>query len=406
MRKKITNGTGALLLSLLTMGCSTIVSDSDDAKSGQEGTQNFIYTSVLGESSYLGTFSSLSKENSKITLADAYEHTKAAFPYVYEDIVLVCEGAVGNVIHKYSRSSNGDLTPAGKMDLPQHSMANEILFESSTKAYIALTGLGKVWIINPEDMKKTGEIDLTPYAEGESDNNPEPGAMLLRDDKLFVALSQTKTISPPTCYPGSWLAIIDTATNVIQKVITDSRVSNLGVAGHTTPFIDELGDMYFYGLASFGYQPGVQEGFIRIKAGETEFDQSYLFSVNSIGVPDHPAGGVQHAMKTAYAGNGMLYAMPCVPALFSNPIDFMNDKTYQPCRFDLRNQKITKLGIPPTAAWAAMGITTASENIAFGMSTDNGVGIYAHNHQSGVSNPNPVVKTEGVPMFLDYVSGQ
>ena len=49
-----------------------------------------------------------------------------------------------------------------------------------------------------------------------------------------------------------------------------------------TPFIDEKGDIYFYCVAMFGYQPGVKEGFLRIKKGQTDFDKSYCFTLADV----------------------------------------------------------------------------------------------------------------------------
>ncbi len=331
----------AVLAGLTLTGCSEDI--INPATTSDTGKQNYLYTTVVGNSAFLGTFNSLEGSGGALNNNNSYEHVISAVPEVFENIVLISESRDGDKVHKYIRNETGELSPAGFLQLEPSSMATDIHFESSTRAFISLTGVGKVIVVNPTTLEKLAEIDLSSYAVGTNDNNPEPGDMLIRDGKLFVSLAQGTVMMPPSGHLGAWLAIIDLATYTVDKVITDSRVSTLGYAGHTRAFMDENKDLYFYGLGFFGYQSGAEEGFIRIKAGETEFDPTYLFSVNQIGVPEQPAGGLQHCMRIAYAGEGIAYAIPAVPALSSNPPNYATDKNYQPCKFDLRNGTITKL---------------------------------------------------------------
>lgn len=104
-----------------------------------------------------------------------------------------------------------------------------------------MAGLGRIAIFNPITMVQKGEIDLSSL--GVSDNNPDPSAMLLRDGLLYVGLSQmVGGWVPPQDRPYSDIAIIDTQTDKLLKMITDKTS---GISMPTRPidrysiFMDE-----------------------------------------------------------------------------------------------------------------------------------------------------------------------
>jgi hypothetical protein len=70
------------------------------------------------------------------------------------------------------------------------------------------------------------------------------------------------------------IAVIDVATDRYERVIHDSRVSSpgrYGIAG--TLSLDENGDLYVYGHASFGSNPAQTQGILRIRRGATRQDR-------------------------------------------------------------------------------------------------------------------------------------
>jgi hypothetical protein len=389
---------------LILPGCDDGVGPSDTS-----GKKNWLITVVVGQdqqssSCFLGGFNDL--DVGSIDNSNSFEHTMAASPHVYEDIVIVTESFMGDKIHKYTLDSDNNLSESGSMNLPQGSYATSICFAGRNKAYLSMAGLGKIRVFDPANLETISDIDLTDHAVGANDNNPEPGDMIIRDGKLFVSLGQAITIMPPSGHDSAWCAIIDVATNTVEKVIVDSRACGLGYGGHTRPFIDENNDIYFYAIGQFGYQAGATEGFLRIRSGETEFDDSYYFSLDETGIPGVPDQGLTHAMKSVYAGNGMLYAIPQVPAWTSNPPDYETDRNYQPCKVDVWNKTIEKLDIPPTAGYSAMGVEKAGDLIVFALATDNGTGLFTHNHATGESTTSPVVTTQGNPMYLKYLGAE
>jgi hypothetical protein len=131
--------------------------------------------------------------------------------------------------------------------------------------------------------------------------NKWPTSVVVRGDKLFLSF-----------YPlggASWLTpITDTAYVSIYSypgldyitTIKDTRMGPIGAYGsQPSMFKDENGDIY--AISGVSYSAGYTEvdknsGILRIKNGETQFDNSYFFDVETL-------SGYKLIMG-AYAGNG------------------------------------------------------------------------------------------------------
>ena len=125
------------------------------------------------------------------------------------------------------------------------------------------------------------------------------------------------------------MALIDTKTDKPIKVVSDPRASMAsGESPAGDPFIDEKGDIYFYCVAMFGYQPGVKEGFLRIKKGETDFDKSYCFTLADVNLVGVKGNKTSYAYVKVYGGNGKVYAYLNIPGAASNPPDYVHDKCF------------------------------------------------------------------------------
>lgn len=115
-----------------------------------------------------------------------------------------------------------------------------------------------------------------------------PTALKVRDGKLFIPFQKLdagglfNTPDPDKAY----VAVYDypNVTNEPVKIIEDDRTSNIGVNGASTGLIEaENGDLYSFscGAAMAGFAPASTKpsGILRIKSGETEFDDSYFFNI-------------------------------------------------------------------------------------------------------------------------------
>jgi hypothetical protein len=343
---------------------------------------------------YLGTRPDLSA-GSYIN-ANAQQVVSYPLAQVYNNEVYLIEAKGGDKIKKYKRNMDGTLAQMGELTMPAASLPYCIAFESTTKAYVSLGNTGKIAIINPSDMTQTGMIDLTSYALG--DASPDPAVIIYKDRKLYVACLQTSdgfTSSHP-----AQLLIIDLANNNQITSITDQRstyASNASSAG--SMFFDENGDLYVLCMASWGFIPGQKCGFLRVRNGQTKFDPGYFFNITDYAISNIPGGHLNYLHRLQYTGNGIAYSTGNIPALMSNPPDYVRDKTFGAFRVDINKQVIAKLDIPYSNGYAAC-VMPYENKVYYGMSGNTGVGIYSFDPASNTSGSNPVVTTQGDPSIL------
>ena len=137
--------------------------------------------------------------------------------------------------------------------------------------------------------------------------------------------------------------LIDTKTDKPIKMISDNRATMATAYEYSgDPFIDEKGDLYIYCVGGFGYFANCTEGFLRIKKGETDFDQSYYFPIETISIPDIKGNKANYIYSKTYTGNGKLYGYFNVPGYVSNPPDYVNDKSMQTFEIDVYNKTVKK----------------------------------------------------------------
>lgn len=384
-----------MLLSSFCVSCGD--DDDDPSPAPVADGYEFIHSVNVGENTYISLFKDLNvgevgTENSQI-------HAEGAFTYVYNSKVFVTDT---EHLYKYA-ISNGKLVQEGTTLLfPTGAQAAFLTFMSDTKAYVSCLGLGKIWIINPSTMTKTGEIDLADYAIGkeEGDNNPEPGASIIRDGVLYVALTQLKSAYYPN--QGAHVLLIDTKTDTPIKAISDNRATMVSCTTPSgDPFVDEKGDIYFYSVAMFGYVPGLTEGFLRIKKGEQEFDKTYYFPIADKELSDVKGNKANYAYNKVYAGKGKVYAYLNIPGAMSNPPDYVNDKSMQAFEIDVYNKTLKKLEVESTTGWAT-SICKYGDDIVLGMASTQGTGYYIYHTKDG-SVDNMKVKTIGAPYTINYL---
>ena len=396
MKKKVTYT--QLVLLFLGLAFYSCDKGDDDVKPIVETkTNEFIAMIKVGESSYLGSFTDLNVKN--IDTKKSFELITGGVPYYYEDFVFYAEGLVGNKIHKYIKTKDGELEAKGVMTMPSSSFPAEMTFVSKTKAYVSLNGLGKLAVINPTTMKIDKQIDLSSYAVG--DNNPDPGVSIIRDGKLFLALNQKK--SQMSVFPNAYVLVIDINTDEIEKVIIDKRATAIGMFCHSRVLTDEQGHIYFYANGMFGFQPDAKEGFLRIKKGETEWDKDYFCSIKEMDIEGVPGNKGSYTLSFEYGGNGDVYMDIQIPALGTNPPDFVNTRDYQPFKINLFTKKAEKLDLPATAGWAAWGICQKGDQVIFALSTKTANGLYTYNKKTGKCSKEAVVNVAGIPGHIEYI---
>ena len=384
----------AALVLLSLVGLTSCGKDSPDFPPSTKSEVGFVHSVNIGENTYISLFKDLSV--SSLNTDNALVLPKGAFTFVYKNKIYVTDT---EHLYKYIPKDGILVQEGNTMLFPSGAKATYITFLSEKKAYVSCLGLGKVWIIDPSSMTKTGEIDLSGYSLGKlaGDNNPEPCASIIRDGILYVTLCQLK--SAYSCEKGAHIALIDTKTDKPIKMISDPRAtmaSSMTPAGD--PFVDEKGDIYFYCVAMFGYQPGVKEGFLRIKKGEQDFDNSYCFTLADVNLEGVKGNRTSYAYNKVYGGNGKVYGYLNIPGAASNPPDYVHDKSFQAFEINLYDKTCKKMNFSGTVG-SATSICKSGNNIIFGMSTDQGMG-YSVYHMDDGSYEKLKVKVSGAPYML------
>lgn len=384
-----------LCAALALMGCG----DDSAAAGADAGKAAFVLGMGIGSGSFYGTVALAQGSEDG---ADFYEHDAQSVPFSYGRWVFIAEVVDGSDnITRYTLDENNVMGNPVQLDFPGGSQPANMFFVSKTKAFVSLSGAGKLAVINPEAMKQTGSIDISKYAAG-GDGNPDPTSGMLRDGLLFVNLSQKSSLYS-AWDTAACVLVVDATADTVVKMITDGRASALGGLddGTRAVVMDERGDIYVYSNAVWGYQAGLDDGFLRIKKGETKFDPDYYFSVAKAKVEGVAGNAATYGLAFAYAGGGVAYSMLQIPALTSNPPDYVNDHNYQPVKIDLYNKTIAALPVPPSTGWASMGVVLEEDgNLLLGMSTAAGNGIYRYHPATSVFDSALVLKTTGAPTMF------
>ena len=388
------------LLSLLATFLSFISCSKDDPfPTDGEDDMSFVHSVTVGDNAYVSLFKDLNVEQT--STQNSLVFAKESFLFTYGGNIYVLE-SMNARLYKY-RVENGLLIQEKEtMILPSGSLPAFLTFDSEEKAYISCVGLGKLYIINPTTMQKTGEIDLSEYAIGKEsgDKNPEPGASVIRDGILYVGLAQDKSQFNPNT--GAYVLLIDTKTDKPIKMISDNRATMATAYEYSgDPFVDEKGDLYIYCVGGFGYFANCTEGFLRIKKGETEFDKSYYFPIETISIPDIKGNKANYIYSKTYTGNGKLYGYFNVPGYVSNPPDYVNDKSMQTFEIDVYNKTVKKMNFDGTTGWSCSQCK-AGDYMVFGMASTQGTGYYLYNYKEDKYEPLKI-KTEGNPFKIQYL---
>ena len=168
-------------------------------------------------------------------------------------------------------------------------------------------------------MELSGEIDLSSYA-APGLAVPMFGSPFVHNGRLYVTLNQTDMTFQPATEPQIELAVINTQTDKVERVIYE-KASGIGIGAYTygqQTFIDEKGDMYLMCTGAYGMNPKYKTGILRIKKGETEFDPTYNWVLNDQTI-EGESGKTVWLLQSQYAGNGKMYATMDIPSYWANP---------------------------------------------------------------------------------------
>ncbi|WP_400193271.1 DUF4374 domain-containing protein [Hymenobacter sp. B81] len=158
-------------------------------------------------------------------------------------------------------------------------------------------------------------------------------------DKVFAPYFTIKNTSFNTNYPDSaWIAVFNYADMRVEKVIRDGRTSFIGRYFRDGLSVVENGDVYAFSASVATNNPGSgsvisstkPSAITRIKAGTTEFDQSYYLNFEAL------SGGM-NITNWLYVGNNTFVVQATTPAEKGAYADGLNvgilnvvDQTFAP----------------------------------------------------------------------------
>ena len=318
--------------------------------------------------------------------------------YIFPDYM----GQSKAALQRFVIDANHQLVKAGEMMLPAGSAASQVIEVNDHTAYVSCQNLGKVLVFDFKQMKQTGEIDLNSLSG--AGVRVGPSCMIVRDGKVFIALSQFNAQWMPAKNSIEF-AMVDAQTNRLEKHIKNE---SLGLAFPTRPidsgtlFMDEKGDIYFACIGSFGLVPGINAGFARIKKGETDIDPTYSIRLDQTNIEGLNIKA-DYVASLKYAGNGIAYghvgSNALDPSATANPY---SAKTSVAVAVDLYHKTITAIKGIPVSSPHGLAITKYNDLIIFGCSSDNATGFFYYDTKTKRAR-GPVIKTAGNPMHIEYI---
>lgn len=394
----------AFIATFLAVSCSKEINNNQTPESPSNGSKGnvLIQTVVTNDgqagSSYIQLLEGVTSQ--KIDNKNAFPVGVGVPPVVYKNWVFTFPSYFGSDVSELNKfvRENGVLKKESSLALPAKSQATHLVVLNENKAYVGLTGLGKILIFNPTTMVKISEIDLNKYG----DPNPEPTGMIIRDNHLFITLGQWKGA---TWFPSEKVVeaiVVDVQTDTILKHIKETTS---GLSFPMDPgqlmVMDEAKNIYIFCVGAFGQVQGFDGGIVRIKAGETEFDTTYFINFSQINVPGEP-GKVVYLRSCRYEGNGIVYGYAYIKEYDPNgnvsPLSIASVAV----KVDLNKKTITRIaGIPVTNGYSC-AIGKYKNLFVFGNTSQTAKGYYTYDPATDKASPEPVINVEGYPQFFHW----
>lgn len=300
----------------------------------------------------------------------------------------------------YNLNEKGEWLKKGALQIPANAAACNIVELNKEKAYVSLQGIGIVMVFNPTTMKKIADIDLNSYAQAGA--RVSPAAMIIRDGKLFVGLSQMNAQFMPTVNKLEF-AMIDTKTDKVEKHIVNE---SLGMCFATRPidagsiFMDENKDIYFNCMGSFGMLPQLHGGIARIKNGSTDIDPNYSIRLDQTEVSGLSTKHADYICTVMYAGDGKVYtyisSFGLDPHALNNPYLTLSNL---PVVIDLKQRTLSVIKNTEISNPQGIAVAKYKDLIVFGSANKKATGFYTYNPKTK-EVAGPVIQTQGNPSFF------
>ena len=377
----------AAVVSLMTFAaCGDDSSASAPSDEPTSGDSKYVLSFMMETSQFFGV-ASLSDDQAKI-VKDFNETANTGSIAYFDGAVytLVTDDAMNSTLSRFELKDGKMADKASATAKFPGTNAIMMKFIDENKMYVELALADAIVAVDPKTLKEVTTIDLSGYIDEESGAmSSVPGTAVVRDGKMFVALNQFVDFQNMIAGPRGSVAIIDIKTDKVEKVIYEDKTAAVGFMddmNNSSAFVDEKGDIYFYSNASYCFIEGYQEGFVRIKKGETEFDKDWVFRLHDAAYDGKKTNENNLMSGGVYLGGGKFFGFF---GNFEDPTNF-NNYEWQFVVIDIYNKTIEKVkDISPTIPWFAPSIhlDTDGKSVLVGHADKKGGAIYRYEIASG-----------------------
>ena len=392
----LTAAFGLVLTACGSSSSSASDEDSSSSTANSSAANSYAFAFMTDKSMMFGTgdFSDDQSEIIKNFTETSNSGTIAYFDGSLYSLSVVDE-AMNSVLDRYELNEDGSVPekPAASVKFEGTGAMMMKIVADENKIYVNQTfGTGLV-AVDAKTLKTIATIDLSEYME-ETAQMVGPGSSVVREGKLFVSLGQYVDAQNAITGAQGSVAIIDIATDKVEKVISESMtaaVGGLDDMNNSSAFVDEKGNIYFYSAAAMGWMEGYEEGWVRIKAGETEFDTSWVFRMKEAEYEGESSSNNFLMTGGAYAGDGKFVGFF---GNFADPSNFYNYE-WSFVVVDVYKKTVEKIpGLSPTIPWFAPSIHIDSDgSVLFGHADEENNSIYRYDVDSKKLTKEMDVKT-------------
>ena len=386
--------TAALGLMLAGCGDDSGSNASSDDQGNSDG-QKYVFSFMMETSQYVG-IGSLSDDQAKI-VKDFTEATNSGSVQYFNGAVyvLAADNAMNSTLSRYEVKDGKMADKASATAKFTGTQSIAMKFVDKNKMYVEQALGDVITALDPTTLKETANIDLSSYIDEESGAlSTVPGSAVISGDKMYVCLNQFVDFTNMIAGPRASVAIINTKTDKVEKVVYSDKVSAVGGMDDmngTASFVDEKGDVYFYSNASYSFVEGYKEGWVRIKKGESEFDKDWIFRMNETEYDGKKTNNNHLMVGGTYMGDGKFMGFF---GNFEDPTNFNNYEWYFVV-VDVYKKTIKKLDLSPTIPWFAPSIHLDADgkSVLLGHADSKGGAIYRYDIASGKVKKEMDVKT-------------
>jgi sugar lactone lactonase YvrE len=392
----LTAAFGLVLTACGSSSSSASDEDSSSSTANSSAANSYAFAFMTDKSMMFGTgdFSDDQSEIIKNFTETSNSGTIAYFDGSLYSLSVVDE-AMNSVLDRYELNEDGSVPekPAASVKFEGTGAMMMKIVADENKIYVNQTfGTGLV-AVDAKTLKTIATIDLSEYME-ETAQMVGPGSSVVREGKLFVSLGQYVDAQNAITGAQGSVAIIDIATDKVEKVISESMtaaVGGLDDMNNSNAFVDEKGNIYFYSAAAMGWMEGYEEGWVRIKTGETEFDTSWVFRMKEAEYEGESSSNNFLMTGGAYAGDGKFVGFF---GNFADPSNFYNYE-WSFVVVDVYKKTVEKIpGLSPTIPWFAPSIHIDSDgSVLFGHADEENNSIYRYDVDSKKLTKEMDVKT-------------